>query len=78
MWQKSYAPFCNEGDTEQSQPTREDCKVLLIYSRSALSPLEKPQDGVCDGDYQDGIKHNMGVVCTPTVPCASRERGGAV
>lgn len=36
------------------------------------SSLEKPQEGVCDSDYQEC---NTGSVCTLTTPCASRKRG---
>lgn len=57
------------------QSTEEKFNVLLKYSRGVPFPLEEPQE---DSDYQDGIKHNTGLVYTLTIPFASRKRGREV
>lgn len=73
---KCHGPFCNLGGTEWSQPTEEETNRLLKYYRAVQFSLEKPQNGVQDDDYQNGIKHNMGVVWTLTIPITPRKRGG--
>ena len=63
------------GGTEGSQPTKDETNRLLKYYRAVQFSLEKPQNGVQDDYYQNGIKHNTGVVWTLTIPVTPRKRG---